>query len=50
MPIVNRGNAQNSLGKCGLDFSAAVALMSDTTNVMKGALSGVQNLIKNDNT
>lgn len=28
-----------------MDFSKAVAFMSDTTNVMKGARSGVQKLI-----
>ena len=55
MPVANSGNAQNlfqalkeSLNKPGLDFSAAVAFMSDTTNVMKGARSGVQKLIEND--
>ena len=56
MPVVNVGNAQNlfdalklSLAGKGLDFSKAVAFMSDTTNVMKGARSGVQKLIKNEN-
>ena len=29
-----------------LDFSKAIAFMSDTTNVMKGARSSVQKLIK----
>ena len=55
MPIVNIGTAQNlfdalklSFSKNGLDFSKAVAFMSDTTNVMKGARSGVQKLIKNE--
>ncbi len=53
MPVVNVGNAPNlfralkdSLEKHGLDFSKAMAFMSDTTNVMKGARSGVQKLIK----
>ena len=53
MPIVNIGTASNpfsvmkaSLEKHGLDFSKAIAFMSDTTNVMKGARSGVQKLIK----
>lgn len=55
MPIVNVGTAANlfsalksSLSKHGLDFTKAVAFMSDTTNVMKGARSGVQKLIKNE--
>lgn len=55
MPVVNVGNAPNlfralkdSLEKHGLDFSKAVAFMSDTTNVMKGARSGVQKLIKEE--
>lgn len=55
MPIVNIGTAPNlfralkeSLEKHGLDFSKAVAFMSDTTNVMKGARSGVQKLIKKE--
>lgn len=55
MPIVNIGNAPNlftalksSLIKQGLDFSKAIAFMSDTTNVMKGARSGVQKLIKDE--
>ena len=54
MPVVNIGTAENlfvalktSLEKNGLDFSKAVAFMSDTTNVMKGARSGIQKLIKN---
>ena len=54
MPVVNIGTAENlfvalktSLEKNGLDFSKAVAFMSDTTNVKKGARSGVQKLIKN---
>ncbi len=44
MPVVNIGNARNlfralknSLQEHGLDFSKAMAFMSDTTNVMKGA-------------
>ena len=52
MPVVNIGTADNlfqalksSLEKHGL---RAVAFMSDTTNVMKGARSGVQKLIKNE--
>ena len=56
MPIVNIGNAPNlfealktSLSNHDLDFSKAVAFMSDTTNVMKGARSGVQKLIKREN-
>ena len=55
MPVVNIGTAPNlfravkdSLEKHGLDFSKAVAFMSDTTNVMKGTRSGVQKLIKNE--
>ena len=43
MPIVNIGTASNifsalkaSLEKYGLDFSKAMAFMSDTANVMKG--------------
>lgn len=55
MPIVNIGTAvnlfealKNSLQKHGLNFQNAVSFMSDTTNVMKGARSGVQKLIKNE--
>ena len=55
MPVVNVGTAANlfralksSLESKGLDFSKTVAFMSDTTNVMKGARSGVQKLIKNE--
>ena len=55
MPIVNVGNAQNlfvalrlSLINNGLDFSKCLSFTSDTTNVMKGACSGVQKLIRND--
>lgn len=55
MPIVNIGTARNlfdalqqSLSKNGLDFTKCLAFMSDTTNVMKGAKSGVQKLIKNE--
>ena len=33
---------------CRLDFYKAVAFMSDTTNVMKVARSGVKKLIKNE--
>ena len=53
MPVVNIGTAQNvflalksSPTKHGLSFEKAVAFMSDTTNVMKGARSGVQKLMK----
>ena len=53
MPVVNIGMAENlfsalkeSLSKYNLDFSKAIAFMSDTTNVMKGARSGVQKLTK----
>ena len=56
IPVVNIGTAQNlyaalksSLSGKGFDFSNLVAFMCDTTNVMKGARSGVQKLIKNDN-
>ena len=55
MPIVNVGNAANlfdalksSLSKNDSDFTNAVSFMSDTTNVMKGARSGVQKLIKDE--
>ena len=55
MPVVNIGTARNlfdalkeSLSNHGLDFSSCLAFMSDTTNVMKGARSGVQKLIKNE--
>ena len=55
MPVVNIGTAQNlfvalkeSLSRNGLDFSKCIAFMSDTTNVMKGARSGVQRLIRNE--
>ena len=51
LPVVNVGTAANlfdalksCLVKHGLDFNNAVAFMSDTTNVMKGARSGVQKL------
>ncbi len=56
MPVVNIGTARNifnavkeSLQKFNLDFSNAMAFMSDTANVMKGARSGVQKLIKDEN-
>ncbi len=56
MPVVNIGTAKNlyealkaSLEKLGLDFSEVIAFMSDTTNVMKGARSGVQKLINSEN-
>ena len=55
MPVVNIGTAQNlfaalkeSLSRNHLDFSKCIAFMSDTTNVMKGARSGVQRLIRNE--
>lgn len=54
MPVVNIGTSQNifqallySLESNGLDFSKAIAFMSDTASVMKGVRSGVQKLIKN---
>ena len=40
---------KSSLAQFGVDFSRAISFMSDTTNVMKGARSGVQKLIKNEN-
>ena len=50
MPIVNVDTADNlfsalrsSLENKGLDFPKAIAFMSDTTNVMKGAKSGLKN-------
>ena len=56
MPVVNIGTASNlfralksSLEKFGMDFAKALAFMSDNTNVMKGARSDVQKLIKNEN-
>ena len=55
MPVVNTGTAEDlfwalksSLEKHNLSFEKAVVFMSDTTNVMKGARSGVQKLIKNE--
>ena len=48
MPVVNIGTAQNifeaqqPLESNNLDFYNAVAFMSDTVSVMKGARSGVQ--------
>ena len=49
MPVVNIGTAVNlfnalklSLIKKGLSFDNYIAFMSDNTNVMKGARSGVQ--------
>ncbi len=55
MPVVNIGTVQNifhalkgSLNKQGLDFTKAVAFMSDTASVMKGCRSGVQKLIRNE--
>ena len=56
MPVVHIGTASNlfvtvqkSLADKGLDFSNAIAFMSDTTNVMKGMHSGVQKLVKDKN-
>ena len=56
MPVVNFGNADNlfsalkpSLHKFGITFSKAMSFMSDTTNVMKGSISGVKKLIQNEN-
>ena len=52
MPVVNIGMAENLFSalkeseQYNLDFSKAIAFMSDTTNVMKGARSGFQKLIK----
>ena len=37
-----------SLSNNGLDLSKCIAFMSDTTNVMKGARSGVQSLIRKE--
>ena len=49
MPVVNIGTAENlfsalkeSLSKYNLEYSKAIAFMSDTTNVMQGTRSGVQ--------
>ena len=54
--IVNIGNAWNlfealktSFSNNGLDFSIADAFMSDTSSVTKGARSGVQKLVKQEN-
>ena len=56
MPVVNVGTARNlfdalkeSLAKLGLYFVKAMSFMSDTANVMKGARSGVQKLIRDEN-
>ncbi len=47
MPIVNIGTAQNLFeSNNGFDFSYCLSFMSDTTNVMKVARSGVQKLIR----
>ena len=50
---MNIGMAENlftaikeSLSKYNMDFSQAIAFISDTTNVMKGVRSGVQKPIK----
>ena len=55
MPVVNIGTAVNllnalklSLIKKGLSFDNCIAFISDNTNVMKGARSGVQKLIHNE--
>ena len=55
MPVVNIGTATNlfdalkeSIRKNRLTFENTVSFMSDTTNVMKGARSGIQKLIKNE--
>ena len=55
MPIVNVGNAANlfdalksSLSNNGLDFTNSISFMKDTINIMKGARSGVQKLIKDE--
>ena len=55
MPVINIGTAQTlfdalkeSISNNALDFSRCLAFMSDTTNVMKDARSGVQKLIKNE--
>ena len=55
MRIVNIGTAVNlfsalksSLESKGYNCSKAVAFLSDTTNVMKGARSGVQKRIKKE--
>ena len=45
----NVKNLKNSLEKYGLGFSNAVAITIDTTNVMKGEVSGVQRHIRNYN-
>ena len=56
MPVVNISTASNlfvavqkSLADKSLDFSNAIAFMSDTTNVMKGMRLGVQKLVKDKN-
>ena len=52
MPVVNIGTAENlfsALKESYLDFCKAIAFMSDTTNAMKGARSGVQKLIYREN-
>ena len=40
---------QKSLADKGLDFSTAIAFMSDNTNAMKGMCSGMQKLVKDIN-
>ena len=54
--MVNIGTASNlfvavqkSLADKSLDFSNAIAFMSDTTNVMKGMHLGVHKLVKDKN-
>ena len=46
--IQNKISLIHSNYLCRLDFSKAVAFMSDTTNVMKGARFGVKKLIKSE--
>ena len=52
MPVVNVENLfaalKKSLNHNNLDFSKCIAFMSNTTNVMKGARSGVHRLIGNE--
>ena len=55
MPVVNIGTAVNLFNalklfliKKGLSFDNCIAFMSDNTNVIKGARSGVQKLIHNE--
>ena len=55
MPVVNTGNATNifaalkeSLQSNGLDLNKCLSFMSNTTNVMNDARSGIQGLIKRE--